>query len=78
MSEMGHGQLCELVPEFAAKCDRLASFGIPETLQHDDFHDGNIFIRDGRYLAPTAPGFSAEMTPEALTEHQYPSGAAWV
>ncbi len=43
-------QLCELVPEFVAAGDRLASFGIPETLQHDDFHDGNIFIRDGRYL----------------------------
>jgi hypothetical protein len=45
-----HRQLCGLMPEFAAACDRLASFGIPETLQHDDFHDGNIFLRDGRYL----------------------------
>jgi len=45
-----HRQLCDLVPEFAATCDRLAAYGIPETLQHDDFHDGNIFIRDGRYL----------------------------
>jgi len=28
----------------------LAAVGIPETLQHDDFHDGQVFVRDGRYL----------------------------
>jgi aminoglycoside phosphotransferase (APT) family kinase protein len=31
-------------------CERLASFGIPETIHHDDFHDGNIFIHDGRVI----------------------------
>jgi Phosphotransferase enzyme family len=31
-------------------CERLASYGIAETIQHDDFHDGQIFVRDGRYL----------------------------
>jgi len=30
--------------EFARMCEKLASFGIPETIHHDDFHDGNIFI----------------------------------
>jgi aminoglycoside phosphotransferase (APT) family kinase protein len=29
---------------------QLAGCGIPETLQHDDLHDGNVFVRDGRYL----------------------------
>ena len=24
-------------------------WGIPETIQHDDFHDGQIFVRGGRY-----------------------------
>jgi aminoglycoside/choline kinase family phosphotransferase len=43
-------RLRALLPEFAATCERLASYGIPETLQHDDFHDGNIFVRDSRYL----------------------------
>jgi hypothetical protein len=43
-------RLRAVLAEFAATCDRLASYGIPETLQHDDFHDGNIFVRDGRYL----------------------------
>jgi len=35
-------------PEFARMCEKLASFGIPETIHHDDFHDGNIFVRNER------------------------------
>jgi hypothetical protein len=31
-------------------CERLGAHGIPETIQHDDFHDGQIFVRDGAYL----------------------------
>ena len=30
-------------------CARLADFGIPATLQHDDLHDANVFVGDGRY-----------------------------
>lgn len=37
-------------PEFAAMCRALAGYGIPETLQHDDLHDGNVFVDDGRYV----------------------------
>ena len=38
-------------PEFARMCERLASFGIPESIHHDDFHDGNIFIQgDGKII----------------------------
>jgi hypothetical protein len=44
-----HEQLRGLLPEFAATCERLSSFGIPETIQHDDFHDGNVSVRDGAY-----------------------------
>jgi hypothetical protein len=43
-------QLHAIRPRFAALCDELAAFGIPETLQHDDFHDGNIFIGGGRLI----------------------------
>jgi hypothetical protein len=39
-----------LMPEIAATAAKLAAYDIPETLQHDDFHDGNVFVRDGRYL----------------------------
>jgi hypothetical protein len=45
-----HERLRALLPEYAAACRRLAAYGIPETLQHDDFHDGNVFVRDGRYV----------------------------
>ncbi len=45
-----HDRLRALVPEFASRCDRLAAGGIPETIQHDDLHDGNVFVRDGRHL----------------------------
>ncbi|WP_037411312.1 L-fuconate dehydratase [Candidatus Solirubrobacter pratensis] len=75
--------LCELV-QHLAMFDFVAVSGALEDRVveyvdhlHEHFVDP-VVIREGRYLAPTAPGFSAEMTPEALTEHQYPSGAAWV
>jgi hypothetical protein len=41
-------RLQAITPRFAEMCDELAGYGIPETLQHDDFHDGNIFIGGGR------------------------------
>jgi hypothetical protein len=28
-------------------CERLATFGIRETVQHDDLHDGQVFLGDG-------------------------------
>lgn len=31
-------------------CDEMAGYGLPETIQHTDFHDGQVFVRDGRYL----------------------------
>ena len=31
-------------------CDQLAAYALPETIQHDDLHDGQVFVRDGRYL----------------------------
>ena len=30
--------------------DELASYGLAETLQHDDLHDGQVFVKDGRNL----------------------------
>jgi hypothetical protein len=36
--------------EFARMCEKLGSFGIPETIHHDDFHDGNIFVHDGKII----------------------------
>jgi hypothetical protein len=45
-----HRRLRSLVPRVAALCREVAQAGIPESLHHDDFHDGNVFVRDGRYI----------------------------
>lgn len=29
-------------------CQQLAGYGIPESLNHGDFHDGNVLVKDGR------------------------------
>ena len=31
-------------------CRQLSTVAIPETVQHDDLHDGQVFVREGRYL----------------------------
>jgi hypothetical protein len=33
----------------AELCERLAAFGIRDSVQHDDLHDGQVFVRDGRH-----------------------------
>jgi L-fuconate dehydratase len=43
---------------------------------HEHFVDP-VRIRNGRYMAPTAAGFSAQMRPEALVHYRFPGGAAW-
>ena len=43
-------RLRALVPTITELCERLASAGKPETIQHDDLHDAQVFVRDGRYL----------------------------
>jgi Phosphotransferase enzyme family len=45
-----HERLIASVPEVVRLCGELAAYGIPETVQHDDLHDGNVFVRDGDYL----------------------------
>lgn len=42
-------QLRDSVPQFRQMCQQLAAYGLPETLHHDDFHDANIFVKDGKY-----------------------------
>jgi aminoglycoside phosphotransferase (APT) family kinase protein len=40
----------DAAPMVADLCDELAGHGLPELLQHDDLHDGQVFVRDGRHL----------------------------
>ncbi|MGH9824599.1 MAG: L-fuconate dehydratase [Blastocatellia bacterium] len=43
---------------------------------HEHFVDP-VIVRNGRYMPPTAPGYSITMKPESLAEYEYPRGAAW-
>jgi hypothetical protein len=44
------GELRRRMPEVRALTEELRAFGIPETIQHDDLHDGQIFVKEGRYI----------------------------
>jgi L-fuconate dehydratase len=74
--------LCELV-QHLAMADFVAITGKMEERAvefvdhlHEHFIDP-VRVRDGRYLAPFAPGFSAEMQPESLKRYHFPDGPAW-
>ena len=41
-------QLKELSPRFEQVCRDLSAYGIPESINHGDFHDGNVLVKDGR------------------------------
>jgi L-fuconate dehydratase len=36
-----------------------------------------VIVRNGRYQAPTLPGYSIRMKPESLDAHEFPRGAVW-
>ena len=43
---------------------------------HEHFVDP-VRIVAGRYRAPTAPGFSSALRPQALADHEFPHGPVW-
>jgi len=43
---------------------------------HEHFVDP-VTLQDGRYMPPTAPGYSITMKPESLRRFSYPDGPAW-
>ncbi|GAA3474254.1 L-fuconate dehydratase [Nonomuraea roseola] len=43
---------------------------------HEHFVDP-VVIEQGRYVAPSRPGFSAEMRPESIAAHSFPDGEVW-
>jgi L-fuconate dehydratase len=74
--------LCELV-QHLAMADYVAISGSMEDRAiefvdhlHEHFLDP-VRIRGGRYLAPSAPGFSAQMRAETLRHHRFPDGSQW-
>lgn len=74
--------LCELV-QHLSMFDYVALSGTTDDRVieyvdhlHEHFQDP-VVIRDGHYTAPTAPGFSATMKPESITEYTFPGGTFW-
>ncbi|ALV31960.1 L-fuconate dehydratase [Streptomyces sp. CdTB01] len=74
--------LCELV-QHLSMFDYVAVTGTTEDRVieyvdhlHDHFVDP-VVIREGRYRAPTAPGFSAAMRPESVARYTFPDGGFW-
>ena len=74
--------LCEYVQHLAI-FDYIAVSGSLEnrTCEFvDHLHEHFVHpvqVRGGRYLAPTAPGYSAEIKPGSLERFEYPDGDAW-
>jgi L-fuconate dehydratase len=74
--------LCEMVQhlamfDFAA----VAASSTDRVLEyvdhlHEHFTDP-VRVVAGRYLAPTAPGFSTTLRPQTLVDYQFPGGAVW-
>ena len=74
--------LCELV-QHLAMADYVAISGSMEDRAiefvdhlHEHFVEP-IRVRNGRYLAPSAPGFSAEMHRQSIERHLFPDGEVW-
>jgi L-fuconate dehydratase len=74
--------LCELV-QHLAMFDFVAVAGdvdgrIVEMADHLHEHFVHpVVVRDGRYRAPTVPGFTSELLPAAVEEFRFPDGPAW-
>lgn len=74
--------LCELV-QHLSMFDFVAVSGSAEgrAIEHVHHLHGHFLapvrVDAGRYLAPTAPGFSAQMHQASLDAYRYPDGAFW-
>jgi L-fuconate dehydratase len=74
--------LCEYVQHLAA----FDYIGVSASLEdrvveyvdhlHEHFVDP-VVVRNGRYMLPTAPGYSIAMRPESVAQYAYPDGPAW-
>ncbi len=40
-------ELRRRLPELQALVEELEAFAVPETIQHDDLHDGQVFVKEG-------------------------------
>jgi L-fuconate dehydratase len=74
--------LCEYVQHLAI-FDYIAVSGslderIVEYVDHLHEHFVHpVLVREGRYMPPSAPGYSITMRAESIATYSYPDGAAW-
>ena len=74
--------LCEYVQHLAIFDYVSISASLEDRLTEYSDHLHEYFIdpvrmENGRYMPPTAPGYSITMTPESLDEFEFPNGSAW-
>jgi L-fuconate dehydratase len=74
--------LCEYVQHLAAFDFLSVSASLEDRVLEfvDHLHEHfltPVQIRNGRYLLPTAPGYSIQIREESLTRFAYPTGEAW-
>ncbi len=48
LTDKQYGRLVDLVPQ-VREWSAYAEGTVPDTIQHDDLHDGQVFVKDGRY-----------------------------
>jgi L-fuconate dehydratase len=68
-----HVSMFDFVAVGASLEDRVCEF---VDHLHEHFVDP-VRVVGGRYLAPTAPGYSIEIRPESLSEFAFPDGPGW-
>jgi L-fuconate dehydratase len=74
--------LCEYV-QHLAMFDYVAVSGtwenrVCEYAGHLHEHFLNpVIMKNGRYMPPSAPGYSIEMYPASLDQYEFPHGSAW-
>jgi L-fuconate dehydratase len=74
--------LCELV-QHLAMFDLVAVSGTTQdrVIEYvDHLHEHFLspaVVKEGRYVAPLSPGFSAEMLPETLRHYEFAHGSVW-
>ena len=74
--------LCEYVQHLAIFDYVSISASLEDRLTEYSDHLHEYFVdpvrmENGRYMPPTAPGYSITMTPESLDEFEFPNGTAW-
>ncbi len=74
--------LCELVQhlamfDFVAVSGSLANRYIEHVDHLHEHFRHPVSVHSGRYAAPAAPGFSAEMWPDSIAKYTYPAGEHW-